>query len=91
MLNDLVGQVMHIHDGLADASARELVQHVVEQRLTGDADQRLRHMVGQGAHAHTETGGKNHGFGGRNGHFLEFLSNPSNRAADHTTPIRLLQ
>jgi hypothetical protein len=47
-------------------------------------------MVGQGAHAQAETGGENHGFGGRNGHFSNF-SNHQNRAADHTTAIRLSQ
>ena len=50
---------MHVDHGLADAGAGELVEHVVEQRLAGDADQRLWHVVGEGAHAHTETGGKN--------------------------------
>ena len=68
VLDDLVGQVMHIDHGLADAGTGELVQHVIEQWLAGHAHQRLRHMVGQRAHAQTETGGKDHGFGGRNGH-----------------------
>ena len=72
VLDDLVGQVMHVDHGLADAGAGELVQHVIEQRLAGHAHQRLRHMVGQRAHAQTETGGKDHGFGGRNGHLWNF-------------------
>jgi hypothetical protein len=51
----------------------ELVEHVIEQRLARDAHQRLRHPVGQGAHAHAETGGEDHGFGGLDGHFQEIL------------------
>ena len=73
MLDDLVGQIMHVDHGFADAGAGELVQHVIEQRLAGDAHQRLRHVVGQRAHAQAETGGEDHGFGGRNGHLAEFL------------------
>jgi hypothetical protein len=53
-------------------AAGELVQHVIEQGLAGHAHQRLRHVVGQRAHAQAETGGKDHGFGGRNGHFWNF-------------------
>jgi hypothetical protein len=81
---------MHVDHGLADAGAGELVKHVIEQRLAGDAHQRLRHVVGQWAHAQAETGGKDHGFGGCNGHSRNF-SNPSNQAMDHITAIRLNQ
>ena len=72
VIDDLVGQIMHVDDGLADAGLAELVEHVVEQRLAGHAHQRLRHPVGQRAHAHAETGGKDHGFGGLDGHFRNF-------------------
>src|SRR6478752_942479 len=47
MLDDLVGQVMHVDHGLADTGTGELVQHVIEQWLAGHAHQRLRHVVGQ--------------------------------------------
>jgi hypothetical protein len=47
-------------------------------------------MIGQRAHAQAETGGEDHGFGGRNGHLWSF-SNHSNRAAQHITAIRLNQ
>ena len=38
----------------------------------------------------SETGGEDHGFGGRNGHIGVF-SKPSISAADHITVIRLIQ
>jgi len=63
------GQVMHIDDGFADAGGSELVEHMVEQRLAGHAHQRLRHRVGQGAHAQPEAGGEHHGFVGSDGIF----------------------
>ncbi len=85
VLDDLVGQVMHVDHGLADAGLGELVEYVIEQRLSRHAHQRLRHMVGQRAHAQTETGGKDHGFGGRNGHLWNFSNQIS--VADHTTTI----
>ena len=72
MLDDLVGQIMHVDHGFADAGVGELVEHMVEQRLAGHAHQRLRHVVGQRAHAQAETGGEDHGFGGRDGHFGSF-------------------
>jgi hypothetical protein len=81
---------MHIDHGLTDTGRGELVQHVVEQRLAGNAHQRLRHVVGQWAHAQAKTGGEDHGFAWCNGHSLSF-SNHQNRAADHTTVIRRSQ
>jgi hypothetical protein len=90
MLDDLVRQIMHIDHCLGDAGAGELVQHVIEQRLAGNAHQRLRHVVGQRAHAQAETGGEDHGFGGGNGH-LRCFSNHPNRAVHHITAIRLNQ
>ena len=73
MIDDLVGQIMHIDDGLADAGVAELVEHMIEQRAAGHGHQRLRHPVGQRAHAHAEAGGEDHGFGGLDGHVQEFL------------------
>ena len=70
MFDDLVGQVVHIDHRLADAGVAELVEHVIKQRLARDPHQRFRHLVGEGAHPHAETGGEDHGFGGMNGHFL---------------------
>ena len=58
---DLVGEVMHIDDGGGDAGMRQLVEHVVDQRLAGDRDQRLRHVVRQRTHARAEAGGHHHG------------------------------
>ena len=69
MIDDLVGQIMHIDDGFGDAGMAELVEHMIEQRLAGHRHHRLRHMVGQRPHPHAETGGEDHGFGGGDGHF----------------------
>ena len=89
--DDLVGQIMHIDDGFADAGVGELVEHMIEQRLAGHAHQRLRHVVGQRAHAQAETGGEDHGFGGRNGHFGNFSNHRmrQDHIMDHITAIRL--
>ena len=72
VIDDLVGQIMHVDDGLADAGVGELVEHVIEQRLARHAHQRLWHPVGQRPHAQAETGGEDHGFGGFDGHFRSF-------------------
>ena len=74
---------MHIDHGLGDAGTAELVEHVIEQGLTGDLDQRFRGLVGEGAHAHAETGGKDHGFGGMDGHFPGGFSNLRCRGSYH--------
>ena len=72
VIDDLVGQIMHVDDGFADAGIAELVEHMIEQRAAGHAHQRLWHPVGQGAHAHAKSGGEDHGFGGFDGHFGNF-------------------
>jgi hypothetical protein len=41
---------------------------MVEQRPPGNRDERLWRGLGQRAHAQAETGGEDHGFGGRNRH-----------------------
>ena len=79
MIDDLVGQIMHVDDSLADAGIAELVEHMVEQRPACHAHQRLWHPVGQRPHADAETGGEDHGFGGLDGHFKNF-SNPGSCA-----------
>src|ERR1700677_4793669 len=68
---------MNVDDRLADAGIAELVEHVVEQRPACHPHQRLWHPVGQRAHADAETGGKDHGFGGLDGHFKNFSNHGS--------------
>ena len=87
MVDDLVGQIVHIDDGFADAGVTELVEHMIEQRAARHADQRLRHPVRQRTHAHTEACGEHHGFAGFDGHFLNFLE-PHPGYANHITAIR---
>ena len=41
MVFDLVGQPVHIDDGLVDARLRQPVEHVIEHGLAADAHQRL--------------------------------------------------
>src|SRR5665811_287046 len=72
VIDDLVGQIVHIDDGFADAGVAELVEHMIEQRAARDAHQRLWHPVRQGAHAHAKSGGEDHGFEGLDGHFRNF-------------------
>ena len=73
VIDDLVGQIMHIDHGLADAGVAELVEHMIEQRLPATRTSGFGICVGQGTHAHAETGGEDHGFGGLDGHFWKFL------------------
>ena len=76
-------------DQVLGTGGGQLVQHVIEQRLAHHAHQRLWHMIGQRAHPQAETGGEDHGFLGRDGHFLQFSKRIS--ALDHITVIRLIQ
>lgn len=59
---------MHIDHGVGHVGERELVEHMVEQRLAGHGNQWLRHGFGERAHAQPEAGSEHHGFGGFHGH-----------------------
>ena len=72
VIDDLIGQIVHVDDSFACACVAELVEHMIEQRATGHAHQRLWNPVGQGAHAYAKSGSEDHGFGGVDGHFREF-------------------
>ena len=37
VIDDLVGQIVHIDDGFTDAGVAELIQHVIEQRMARHA------------------------------------------------------
>ena len=60
MILDLVRHVVHVDDGGFDARVGKAIEHVIDQRLAGDLDQRLRQRVGQRAHARPEPGGEHH-------------------------------
>ncbi len=55
---------MHVDHGALDPGGRQPVEHVIDQRLAGDRNERLRHPVGQRPHPLAETGGKHHGGAG---------------------------
>jgi hypothetical protein len=59
---------VHVDDRFADAGVTELVEHMIKQRPACDAYQGFWHVIGQRTHAQAETCGKNHGFGGIDGH-----------------------
>ena len=61
----LVGEVVHVDHRALDAGFGQTVEHVVDQRLAADFDQRLGPPVGERAHARAEAGGKHHGAAGR--------------------------
>ena len=61
MALDLVGQVMHVDDRALDAGVGQPVEHVVDQRLAADLDQRLRNLAVERAHARAEPGRQHHG------------------------------
>ena len=58
---DLLGEVMHVDHRALDAGLGQPVEHMIDQRLAGDLDQRLRHRVGERPHARAEAGGQHHG------------------------------
>ena len=68
MMDDLLRQIVHIDDGFVGPGIGELVEDMIQQRTPGDTNQRLRHPVGQRAHAHAEAGCEYHGFAGSDGH-----------------------
>jgi len=60
---------------------------VIEQRPARDLYQRFRQMVGQGPHTLPEAGSENHGFGGFDGHFQEFLEPVVTGLTNHSTAV----
>jgi hypothetical protein len=73
VIDDLIGQIVHIDDSLRDTRNGKLVQDMVEQRLACHFDERLRHAIGQGPHALAEACREYHGFARLDGHFGDFL------------------
>ena len=61
MLLHLVGAVMHVDHGRADAGFREGVEDVIDQWPAGHLDQRLGDRFGDRPHAQPEPGGEHHG------------------------------
>ena len=53
-----VGEVVDVDDGAGDACSRQPVEHVIDQRAALETHERLRHLVGQRAHARAEACGK---------------------------------
>ncbi len=62
---DLARQIVHIDDRRLDASHRESIEHMVDQRLARDRDQWLWHTIRQGPHPSAQPRGEDHGFGGQ--------------------------
>ena len=85
VVDDLIGQVMHIDDRVADACIRELVEHVIQQRLAGHGNHGFRHPVRQRPHAQAEARGENHGFGRGHGHPQRGLRRVLVDSADYIT------
>ena len=55
-----VGEIMDVDDDLLDARHAQLLEHMVEQRLAVDLDQRLGLGRGQRTHALAQPGGHDH-------------------------------
>jgi hypothetical protein len=72
VIDDLVGQIMHVDGSFACACVAELVEHMIKQRAAGHPHQRLWNPIGQGAHADAKSGSEDHGFGGFDGHIRDF-------------------
>ena len=58
---DLVGEMMDVDHRALDALLGEPVEHVVDQRLAADRDQRLGQLAVERPHARAEPGGEHHG------------------------------
>ena len=58
---DLVGEVMDVDDGALDSLLGEAIEHVVDQCLAANRDQRLGEAAIEGPHACTQSGGEHHG------------------------------
>ena len=61
MALDLVGEMMDVHDRALDPLLGEAVEHVVDQRLAADRDQRLGDLAVERPHARAEPGCEHHG------------------------------
>jgi len=70
VIDDLVGQIVHVDDSFARAGVLELVQNMIEQGAAGHLHEGFGHSVRQRPHAQAETGGEDHGFGGLDGHLF---------------------
>jgi hypothetical protein len=46
----LFGEVMHVDDRLLDPSVSEPIEHVIDERLAGNLDERFGRRIGQGPH-----------------------------------------
>jgi hypothetical protein len=58
---DLLGQPVDVDDHLLDARPLQAVEGIGDERLAGEFDERLRHRLGERAHAQAEPRGKDHG------------------------------
>src|SRR6185436_14870957 len=61
VLLERLGQMMQVHDEIADPGAEERLRRPSDQRAVADRHERLRHGIGRGTHAGAVTGGEDHG------------------------------
>ena len=71
MIDDLVSQVMHVHDGGLDAFGCKPVENVIEQRLAGNGDERLGQCLRDRQHARAASRGEDHGGAGQGSGHLQ--------------------
>ena len=64
----LLGEVMDIDHRAFDAASGQPVEHMIDERLAGDFDQRFGPRGGERLHARADTGGQHHGMAGRGVH-----------------------
>ena len=58
---DLIGAVVHVHDGARHAGFSDAIEHMVDERAAAERHQRLGQAIGSGTHARAQTGRKDHG------------------------------
>src|SRR5271157_4056944 len=76
IIDDHVGEVMHVDDHLADPAGAQAGECDLQQGAAGDFHERLGAIVGEGPQARTEAGGQDHRF-----HIMAFTG-PGSPAPD---------
>ena len=69
---DLVGEMVHVHDCALDPLRGEAIEHVIDQRLAADRNERLGHMPVERPHARAQPRRQHHGVFGRGRGFWGF-------------------
>ena len=91
VVDDHVGEVMHVDDHFPDSEGGEAAKGNFQQRVSGDFHQGLGTIVGQGPQAGTESRGEDHGLhvaAFSAAEFSAFILSSSRWVTTTSTPLR---